>query len=222
MTATNSPATTTTASIKPFGDQARIGHATNCHTVLAKFYFTNPKHIPPGIPEVTRAESTAIDAAHIRFAYEIKQGQLAQPGRVREGRVDTGVQFINNLHNVHGGCLVRGLCNANIGYFVTHCHWFRLKSDTPQKSDKYVVVLCFSTDSEKKLETGRATLEARRALASTCWQWLHAYTNPNGVITLNFGGRMPDGKPKNTVVVRNGCLTAAQIIEPVTEEQEEG
>jgi hypothetical protein len=59
-----------------------------------------------------------------------------------------------------------------------------------------------------------------RELAATTWQWTHAWANPDGKVTINVGGRLPDGRPHYAMVIRNRKFAIAKIVEPVTEEQE--
>lgn len=156
------------------------------------------------------------------MAYQAGYGHLAQMGRVREGRVDTGTHFIDNVQDIQVGCLINGL--QNVGYQVTHCHWF-LQTAEPPKTDKFVVVVGLGSDDQTKggvtaLEMSNKTLQQRRILTRTCWQWCHGWANPNGVITLNFGGRKPDGRPRNAVVVRDRKIWAAKAQDFIAEEDE--
>ena len=212
--------------IAPFGEARVVGvreidntkpeEILQYDTVLVKFSFTNRAHIPAGIPEQKRLDDSTVDNRHAHEALAMGHTERAQIGRVREGRVDTGTQFIHNLQFVQPGCLVRGL--SNVGYTVSQCHWF-FKKGFGKSSDKYVVVLALSLGGEP-VNLPNQAIEQRRALANTCWQWCHGWSNLDGTLTLNFGGRLPDGKPQHSVVVRNRQLSGARITSLVTEEDE--
>ena len=170
-----------------------------------------------------------MDRKHTQEAYQGGYGHLASEGRVREGRVDTGSNFVKNLQLVQAGFITRGL--SNIGYQFTQCHWFYRKGDG-ESSDKYVVVLGYANDMACKpeqekdfvmqpaLDLPNKAIGQRRDLASTCWKYCHGWANQDGVITLNFGGRMPKGRAEHAIVVRSRSLTAARITRLVTEENE--
>lgn len=204
--------------VLPFGQSVEIGIDSAYRTILCKFFFTNPAHIPQGVEEKDRKTNAEMDRQHTKAAYQAGHGYLAQVGRIREGRVDTGNHFIDNVHNVQPGFLTKGL--ANVGYHATSCHWF-FKSGEGKSSDKYVVVVELTLNGDNDATAlPEAGLNQRRALANTCWQWCHGYANPDGTITLNFGGREPEQTAKNAVVVRNRHLTAARIESLVAEEDE--
>ena len=218
-----------TINIAPFGEQIPVGANSGYPTILVKFLFTNAAHIPAGIPEQVRADHAAMDRKHTQEAYQGGYGHLANEGRIREGRVDTGTNFIKNLQLIQAGFLTRGL--SNIGYQFTTCHWFYRKG-YGESSDKYVVVLGYTNDmackpeqekdfvAQPALDLPNKAIEQRRALASTCWQYCHGWANLDGVISFNIGGRLPDGRAQHAIVVRNRAVTAARITRLVTEENE--
>ena len=205
----------TATKITPFGRGVHIGYNSPIHTILVKFYFTNEKQIPEGIPEKHRQSDQAVDDRHAMAAELNGRKDLAVVGRVREGRVDSGEHFVDNVHNVHAGCLTRGL--SNLSYTLTDCHyyWHAAKG-------KFVVVLKLTTKADESIvmPISNGTIEQRRALARTCWSWCHGWVNMDGVVTLNFGGRMPDGKAHHAIVVREHQLVAATVAEFVKEEDE--
>ena len=207
--------------LNTFGDSAEVGSQAFYQTVIAKLLFTNPTHLPSGIPEVRRESDQEMDKLHTREAYTKGYGHLAQTGRVRPGRTDTGIHFIPNIQNIHAGFLIQGL--SNVGYRVTGCHWF-FKPANPKSSDKYVVVVNMQVEvgleGFKLVELPREAIEQRRALSRTCWNYCHGWANPDRTITLNFGGRMPDATPRHAVVVREGRLIVAQTTAFVNEENE--
>lgn len=184
--------------------------------VLVKFSFTNHKHIPEGIEEKKRENNATMDHHHALAAISSNKHELAVPNRLRPGRFDTGNKFIDNLQFMHIGCLVRGLSNTN--FAMSGIHWFH-KIGEGGSSDKFVVCVTYK-HSVDNVTVPQKSLEQLRKLASTCWQYCHAYANFDGAVTLNMGGRLPDGKPKHSVVVRNGHIMAARITRFVTESEE--
>ena len=155
--------------IAPFGSRARVSGEGMYRKVLVKFSFTNRAHIPEGILEKQRQNNATMDHQHALAAITAGQHQLAQPSRIRPGRVDTGEHFIDNIQNIHVGCLVRGLASANFG--VTDIHWF-YKRGEGGSSDKYVVVVTLEHREETVALPAQA-IEQRRKLASTCWKYCH-------------------------------------------------
>lgn len=152
---------------------------------------------------------------------------MGQVGRVRENRTDTGEHVVDNLQLVQVATLRRGF--SNIGMPLKDIHWFTLKGRPAQTGprgfekavmDKFVVVATFSTDADASVKLAPEVVEALRALANVTWQWNHTWKNSNGVATINLGGRMPDGRARNAVVVRHRQLTIEPITENVGEEQE--
>lgn len=227
-----------TIPIAPFGQGIPVGYSSANRTILLKFFFTNRGHVPelpersaqglgPGNNPILsgggflRPDNAKMDQRHAYNAFQRGHGHLAEVGRIRAGRVDTGEHFIDNIHNTHAGCVVRGL--DNIGYKLSQLHWYLKRDEMTNRPggpiDKYVAVIGMVTGADA-IELPNKSLEKRRILAATCWQWCHGYANPDGVITLNFGGFMPGGKPQHSVVVRDHKLTAARITELVTEENE--
>jgi len=224
---TSAVSTTQTAPVTnrivPFGNFTKIGIGGQ-NVVMLKFEFTNSAHIPPGIPRSDRPDNTVLDFMRESRAIGTAEESLARVGRVREGRVDTGTHFINNVHNVHAGVMTRGLANSS--FELVQSYWYK-REGRDGHCDKYVVVLTFvhwTVKDRTKIDSAilKNATEQRRALARITWQWCHGWSNPDGTITLNFGGRQPDAKAQNAVVVRDHAITAAKIDQIVTEEDEAG
>ena len=194
--------------------------------VLVKFFFTNPKHIPTGIPERGRDTDAAMDTAHAMWAKVHEMAELAKQGRIRPGRVDTGTQVIKNLPDVQVATLRRGF--ANSGYVLSSAHWYVNPAKEQGKQPKAVVCLTFSRVAHvnEVPDLPRKTLDALRELAKTTWQFCHVYNNPDGCATVNLMGRRWDDKnqcyfaPRNALVVRDGQLRAIEVAESVSEETE--
>ena len=214
-------------SIAPFGQTALIGYIipngseakkVQFNSIQIKFQVNRMDQIPAGIPEQDRGSDAQADKRHFVAAYKGGYGHLAAEGRVREGRVDTGKNFIENLQRVQIGCIMKGLSNS--GYRLTKCFWYHKPDASGDKrKDKYVVVLELGLGADALVLSRETTLQ-RRELASVTWMYCHGWANPDGRITLNFGGRMDGAKAQHAVVVRNGALTAARITENVSEAQE--
>ncbi len=197
----------------------RVGSDSTVKAVVVKFLFTNRNQIPLDIPEQVRLSDAQMDELHRKQAVESGQVSLAYKGRVRPGRVDTGIHFIDNEHQMQVGLLRRGL--ASVGYHLTEAHWY-LKVGNPGKdtSDKFVVVLKFSATAGESVDISRRCVEGLRALANTTWGWCHGWSNPDGVVTLNMGGRQPGSRPNCAVVIRDRNLRVVPVAESVGEEGE--
>lgn len=199
-------------------------------TVLVKFFFTNPKHIPWGIPERKVSDRTQKQIDEFNsFMAEVKgNATLGQVGRRREGRVDTGEQVINNLQFVQLGIIRRGL--TNVGFQLRTVDAFFI----PQKG-KHVVCLVFqkggfyeeatATPTEKeahKLLNSSAIVSALRELANTTWQWCHGWDNSatRKTMTINVGGRLPDAKPRHAIAVRQGEVLPIELTATLNESDE--
>jgi hypothetical protein len=171
--------------------------------------------------QVNRPETSEMDRKHLAGAYKAGHGQLAHLGRVREGRVDTGVHVVDNLKMSHAGFVRVGL--SRIGYKLVDAHFFHQRTNRPGVSDKWVVCLTYGTNGDRPALNGRFTRDIRQ-LASTTWQWCHVWDNPpkdgRRVITVNFGGRQADQKPQHAVVIRDHRLTYVPVSEPVAESAE--
>ncbi|MBX4211679.1 MAG: hypothetical protein KW806_02715, partial [Candidatus Yanofskybacteria bacterium] len=137
----------------------------------------------------------------------------------RPGRVDTGKPTVNNAQHIHAAIIRQAL--RNNAYIPTDLYWF------PQDKagvTKCVVVSEFSPVSreafEKAPEVPRRSLDALRALARTTWNFCHIWENPDGVVTVNFVGRMPEMKPRRAVVIRKGAIEIGLVDALLPEEEE--
>jgi hypothetical protein len=210
-------------------------------TVLVKFSFTNPDHVPTGIPrgkKVTWEKQKLKEAAAAVLAYSVDPN-LGKLGRFSPGRGDTGVQTENNLQLVQLGIIRRGL--TNVGYQLRSVHVFYV-APKPDRRDprrmtmgKHVVELEFvkggfyeeatATEGERaahKLLNSPEVVEAIRALANTTWQWCHVWDNGrvSNTATVNVGGRLPEGKPIHGIAVRQGRIVSVKLQQSITESEE--
>ncbi len=194
----------------------RKGTEAAAVAVLVKFAFTNGKWIPSEIEEKDRRSDAEMDAYHAELAKSIDKPELGQIGRLRPGRVDTGKATLDNIQVAHAGMIRKGL--VSIDYHLTELHKFY-----HQEKNKWFVVAAFNPvkpgSSVPKL-SARAR-DALQKLAEMCWQYMHVWENPNGVVTVNFVGRMPDRKPLRALIVnREGALQVHEVGE-ISPEQEE-
>ncbi len=171
--------------------------------ILVKFFFTNEKHIPPGIPPVERRDEGVIAGAHKLEAMKAGRFSLAETGRVRAGKVDTGTPVFANLPLAHAGFIRRGL--ANNGFALESVHYYEKRD--PGKTTKFVVVLSF-VRGENRIPLDRKVQDALRALAKSVW-FAHVWDNQavGNPATVNFVGKQQE-PAKNALVVRDGKLVA--------------
>jgi hypothetical protein len=179
--------------------------------VLLKFTFSRPEDMPKGIERVNHIEGT-LDAMHIRDAHKRGEGDLAERGRVREGKVDTGARLVNGLKNMQVAALRRGF--ASNGFYLTNIHSFVKKAKQRFENDKYVVVVVFQRRADV-IELSSATTEQLRELAKGLWGFCYVWQNPHDKnITINLGGfiKDPNVKMKHALVCAGGhvCVKPAQ------------
>lgn len=199
--------------------------------VLVKFNFTNPKHIPAGIPEKAREGDKEVDSQHAIWAAVNGMAEKAQVSRKREERVDSGEHVIDNLLNVQVAALRSGF--ANNDFVIADAHWFRHQPNkragqSHSPKPKFVVCLTYRAvePSEKIPKLLRKTVEALRELANTTWKYCHVWNNPDGCATVNMVGRSWNDKeqcydtPQNAIVVRDKTLKAIAVETSVSEDEE--
>lgn len=194
----------------------------NLRKVLVKFFFTNPKHIPFGIPEQSRETDQKMDLFHASVAAALGKVELGEVGRVREGRVDTGRPAVQNAQLVQAALLRRGLTNVSFGLYA--CHWF-----FQERKGKYAVVLAFGW-ARDIIQCPPEVTEALRELGRTTWQWCWVYDNKGTFdsVTINFGGRCvreTNGKsvyqtPKLALRIQNHELHLEPVEQEIKEEVE--
>jgi len=175
------------------------------NTVLVKFFFTNDKHVPRGIPNVARKNDFAVDYKHMRAAKEAGADDLGAVGRHREGRVDTGEPIIKDLHGVQASLLKDRLIKA--GFAIKNLHWY--KQERASRIPKFVVVCEFV----RGIQTEELPQDVIAALdfLSYCARWTcHVWDNSQlgKPATINFVGRQPDGKVQYYLSLIENTITA--------------
>lgn len=172
--------------------------------ILVKFYFTNPIHIPQGINEMFVGSNEERDYNQVAEAAMNGWIQKAEVGRVREGRVDTGENFIPGISSVSLGGGLRQLISGG-WCFLTNPHWFKQQPKPyPGKKTrqlKYVVVFNMVREEslpECKNQDGiqEESKSGIRHLSLECNWTLHGWANPDSTVTLN-GTRKEEGDGSN-------------------------
>lgn len=218
----NEAAAATTMGTIPMGD---VEGAPD--VFLVKFFFTNERHLPKGIPQRDRPPDEEIDRFHAIQAILQDRADQSRVGRKRPGRVDTGEHVIDNLGDVQVATIRTGF--ANNGYLLVdvHCFYHRQKK-------KNVVCLNFKRiDNTASLpELPSWVTKAMRELARTTWRYCHVWNNPpqeegrDALATINLTGRQWNGRdkcyfpPKHALVIRDRTLQAISVAAEVPEDQE--
>lgn len=188
-----------------------------CLVVWVKFNFTNPNHIPPGIiRNDRRPEDGILDRNNAFKARSIGRPDLAEVGRHREGRVDTGEKVHENVQQTQLAFLRRGM--ANNGLKLGRCRWYIHRIEGRQT--KFVVELGFTSNPKVMLTLTRQQEDALRALARDAVWTSHIWYNPDDTCTVNMVQRQPDVSPKNAIVVRDGKLIVVQTSQLIEESAE--
>lgn len=188
-----------------------------CLVVWVKFNFTNPNHVPPGIMRMDRRpDDHILDRDHAHKAMSIGRPDLAEVGRHREGRVDTGEKVHENVQQTQLAFLRRGM--ANNGMKLGRCRWYI--HQVPGRQTKFVVELGFTHNPQAMLTLTRQQEDALRALARDAVWTSHIWANPDDTCTVNMVQRQPGVPPKNAVVVRDGKLTVVEVSKLIEEAAE--
>lgn len=192
-------------------------HLQECLVVWVKFNFTNPNHIPPGIiRHDRRPEDNILDRNNAFKARSIGRPDLAEVGRHREGRVDTGEKVHENVQQLQVAFLRRGM--ANNGFHIGRCRWYL--HQVPNRQMKYVVEIGFTNNPDVVLNLTRQQEDALRALARDAVWTGHVWFNPDDTCTVNMVQRQPGATPRHAVVVRDGkilVVEAGKLIEESAE-----
>jgi hypothetical protein len=186
--------------------------------ILVKYSFANPSRIPAGIRQVPRNADMEQDKIHATWAVQHGQAELAEVGRIREGRVDTGVQAVNNAQMLQVATLRRALFNNGFG--LADCYW-------QEREKQGGGIICLVVLEFQRISTGmvtpplpRQTVEALRVLANTPARYCHVWSNPDDSITVNCISPQFGQKPKTAMVVRDGQLVAIEVTAVVEESEE--
>lgn len=177
---------------------------------LVKFFFTNKKHIPPGIPKrEDRWEGTCRMVQEAAQLYA--QGVIDKiAGRHRKGVVDTGEPI--KLKRVN----IAHLCGTILekGYSILGLHYFYHE----QKKKFVVVVELVAADADFELPVEIA--QALRELFLTVWEYTHVWVNPpkedgSTVYTINNTVMVMDDDERGKLVGINEALNCF-VNEPAT------
>lgn len=197
-------------------------------TVLVKFFFSNQRHIPQGIKVGKLTDFHNQDDNHAINASLQGRIDLAEVGRVRPGRVDTGENVVKDLQRVQLGVIRRGLTNA--GFQLSQVNSFY-----HEHKRKFVVVLGFTkggyyeeaaaTEEERRshaILNSPETVEALRALGRTTWQWCHVWDNSevSQTATINVGGMLTDTTPLYAIAIRERTIVPVEQFFVLSEDKE--
>ena len=193
--------------------------------VMVKFSVKKRDMIPPALDRRMRQSEEAVDIRHGEKALEMGNVDLAQVGRERQGRVDTGFHAVDNLGPCHLAMLVRGLASNSYHLTDAFCYTKAKKygcSPNVRSDYTYVITLIFTWGGDRtplftELE------ESLRSLGRMVWQYCHIWDNANtfSTVTVNLGGGpLRCINPKWAIVVRNRTLQAIPVEKPVEEKDE--
>lgn len=174
--------------------------------ILVKFYFTNRNQVPQGIPYEQQPPKSERDALHAANAIAAGRADLAQVGRHREGRVDTGVPVIKDLPMVQAELLRSGLAKA--GYALTGMRYWQQSAKKPGDKPKWVVQFQYTRDVKPAPYPPTVAGTIEDLVRGARWQSCYVWQNPDDVATINFVGRQPDGKAKNFLVCMETSIVA--------------
>lgn len=168
------------------------------NTILVKFYFTNEKLLPPGIPLKERRLSDAT-RANIRKTAGVEEGE--------------GV--FQNLPDTTIADLRQGLERSK--FVLADLHYFVERNRRDKRGarikDRYVVNASFASLAEGhapasfSLETEAAFHE----LTQLTWGAAHAIWNPSSVDSILLMQVKHGEKPKHAIVERDGVLAAVAL-----------
>lgn len=182
--------------------------------VLVKFTVNRLDLVPPGIPERLRGDEGTIDGFHAQAAIEQDAIELADVGRVRDGRVDTGQAIVQDAKNVIVDMLRIGLANNGFALVSLHYH----KAEKHGKT-KFVITADYKRGKNSLALSDKTTQALRQLAGPTTWT-AHIWDNsalcyPDGnqkPATINMVGMSSD-LAKLDMVTRDGKL----MLEPWAE-----
>jgi hypothetical protein len=164
------------------------------YNIVVKFYFTNPNRMPRWVVEKKHSQ-TEIDIRHAKEAERANMKDLAEIGRARAGRIDTGEQMIAEksvtASGLHAALRVFGARLVDVHRYIQR---------KPGKMDKSVISLTYSTECEQGIRLSASQVFDLREIQSATWDHLNVWVNPDGVTTLNFLGLKPQEVAKKGFV----------------------
>lgn len=188
--------------------------------VMVKFTVLRMAMVPPGIAYKGKVDPGKADEKHCEKAQKLGFGELAQFGRIRKDRGDTGFHAVDNIGPVQLAMLTSGL--ANHSYHLTDV-WYQVKErhGANQQRTVYVVTLLYKF-GEETVQLAKELRQDLLLLRRVTWRWCHVYDNPTvyNSVTVNLGGPMQGVSPKWAVVVRQRKLQVIPVEKPVEEAEE--
>ena len=195
--------------------------------LLVKWYFTNEKRVPKGIRFEDVMSPNDRDRGHFMEA-QMARKEKAVIGEVREGRVETGTNFIHRLGGVSTGFSLDQLRNAGWGNVVTPHSFVQTpraeKGKRNPRMKKSVVALnlmrledCKNPEdpSYDPWAMPEGSQDGFDILNNGSWS-LDAWANPNGVLTLNFTMFNPSDPGTNALTVNeDNFLSAVSVTDLV-------
>ncbi|MFA5841796.1 MAG: hypothetical protein WC835_02440 [Candidatus Paceibacterota bacterium] len=166
---------------EPAKEQGYVVLDDDALVILMKFSVKNLSDVPNGV--MLRATGNR-DNIHAKDAMELSKKHLAERGRYRKGRVDSGEMVLHVPSAKESIASLRGA-----GYQLVDLHYYR-----NVKTEKYVIQLVFSRqiakgDGLKFGDIGEAQASAIRALEEKAWElWAWDNRAVGNPITLNFTG----------------------------------
>ncbi|MGC9602232.1 MAG: hypothetical protein ABSE76_00600 [Minisyncoccia bacterium] len=177
--------------------------------LLVKFFFTNPRYLPDGLPTVPRLNDMAMDRKHQDAVYLDEDSSSAEVGRHREGRVDTGIPVIENLQLTSPLFLTDGLEAS--GFYLVSAHYYRKEAKGKFGKPSYVIVLHYSQHGERMRLSPELAENLLRFYGGASWT-INVWNNPGkNPTTVNLGQPSPDIAPRHELIVDKGVLRAVHL-----------
>ena len=158
------------------------------------------EQIPIFCPHYDRLTDAQLDQRHADAARQMGQQSLAEVGRHREGRVDTGEPI--NLQSVSVASLSDDLRKA--GYVLANFGYFKKNPD----DNVAFVQLAFFRDT-KEYPIRAETRKELDVLLKALWSKCHIWSNPDNSITVNCNIKQ-DGTPKIQLGVKDEMIGIVQ------------
>lgn len=181
-------------------------------TVLMKFHFTNPNHLPSNIRLLDRPSEEELNKGHVERAKTSEAGAgVASLGRVRFGKRDNGVQWANNVPDVCPQHLQPSFDAQGFNPVDAHVYIHSPQAQHGRKAqEKWVLVVKYNRKDIPAAE-GEAfepkDSEALVALLTRNWGFFHGWNNVTGgapTITLNFLHVKNPGTHRNGLIAQDG------------------
>lgn len=153
----------------------------------------------------TRLTDEQLDRLHAEASRKAGQGDLAQVGRHRKGRVDTGEPLAEGdngkaaaLVNADVADFVTDLQRA--GYVLANYGYFQKDSQ-----DTHCFVQLLFAKGATAFPLRNETQQALTDLTKTIWQNVWVYDNPDGSTTVNCTGNRGKAAKLHLRIVKGQC-----------------